>query len=443
MSDDAHAEATADPGEPTGSRRIIRSFSALRVQRFRRVWGANVLSMSGNWMQITGRAVLVYELTGSTAALGLIYFVSFLPQLVLSTFAGVLADAIDRRKVLIGGQMVMASCAALMGVLTVTHTATLWNVGAISLGMGLMQTVVMPSMQATVRSLVPGDHLTSAISLNSATQAATRVIGPLFAGALIPLVGLPWLFFGNAISFIPVVSVWVITKLPPQPPLESSGTIRAVVEGVRYVRNTPTLGVALVVTFVIVGLGNVYQPLAVAYSTDVLADGDTELGAAYYGMLQAALGTGAFVGILGVTDMAKRRTARSITFTAGGFGVALALLALTEVPAVAIGMGAFVGLFHFCTATLCQTVLQHHAPEAMLGRVLSLYALAFVGSMPILGLVGGQIAEVVGTAPTFLGVAAGSLLFTVGLALRWSRYLPQGDAAEAPDPVQVRTAGQM
>jgi predicted MFS family arabinose efflux permease len=249
---------------------------------------------------------------------------------------------------------------------------------------------------------------------------------------MIPLVGLKWLFLGNAISFVPVLVVWIITKLPALEPLKHDGMVRAIAEGVRYVRRTPTLRIALLVTFVIVGLGSVYQPLAVAFCTGVLADGNHDLGATYYGMMQAALGIGSFIGIMGVTDLASRRTARAVTATAIGFGIALALMAVSQMPWLAIGFAGFVGLFQFCTNALCLTVLQHHSPPDMQGRILSLYTLAFVGTMPILGLVGGQIAEVFGTERTIFTVAVGVLIFTVPLARRWSRDLPQRDVADLP-----------
>jgi len=426
-------EPSPDLTEPHALRRIAQSFDALRVPPFRRVWGANFVSQSGDWLQITARAVLIYDITGSTAALGFVYFLSYLPQLVLSTPAGVLADRLDRRKLLIVGQAMMGLCALLMGVLAATGTANLWNVGAVSLVFGVLGTVVLPTMQAVVPSLVPSERINSAVSLNAATVAATRVLGPLIAGVLIPIVGIKWLFFGNAISFIPVVGVWVLTKLPDRISIERSGMVQEVLEGIRFVRRTSTLRVALLVTFVIVGLGSIYQPLAVAFCTGVLAGGDNDLGATYYGMFQAALGVGSFIGIMGVTDLASRRTARAITVSAVCFGVALGLLGLTGMPVIAIGVAGLVGLFQFCTNALCLTVLQHHAPKHMQGRILSLYTLAFVGTMPILGLVGGQVAQIIGTDRTILAVAVGALLFTIPLARRWSRFLPQGDASIAPD----------
>jgi MFS family permease len=418
--------------EPHALGRIARSFEALHVRPFRRVWGANFVSFAGNWLQITARAVLIYDLTGSTAALGFVYFLSYLPQLVLSTPAGVLADRLDRRHLLIVGHTAMAALSVAMGLLAATGSANVWNVGVVSVCVGVLQTITMPTMQAVVPSLVPSERLNSAVSLNAATVAATRVIGPMIAGVLIPFVGVKWLFFGNALCYLPVIAVWFVTVLPPQVAVARAGMVEAVVEAVGYVRRTPTLKVALLVTFVIVGLGSIYQPLAVAFCTGVLAGGDNDLGATYYGMFQSALGIGSFIGIMGVTDLASRRTARAVTVTAIGFGVSLGLLSLTEVPAIAIAIAGAVGLFQFCTNALCLTVLQHHAPAGMEGRILSLYTLAFVGTMPVLGLVGGQVAEAIGTAETFLAVAIGALLFTVALALRWSRFLPQGDAAVAP-----------
>ena len=167
--------------------RAPTAFSVLRHQQYRRIWIGNMVSQTGNWMQITGRAVLVYELTGSTTDLGTVYFLAFAPQLFLSQFAGVIADRFDRRRVLMTAQTFAMLGAVAMGLLAASGKAKIVaNVGALSFVMGLVQTTQLPTQQALVPSLVPHAGAPDAVALNAASQATTRVFGPLLASTRWP-----------------------------------------------------------------------------------------------------------------------------------------------------------------------------------------------------------------------------------------------------------------
>src|SRR5437764_1402408 len=189
-------------------------FSSLRHRVFRRVWAATVVDQTGNWLQIAGRAWLIYHVTGSTTSLGAIYFLSYLPQLLLSQVAGVFADRYDRRRLLMVGEVLMGLGAVGMAVIAATGTASLVNIGVISV----------------------------------------------------------------------------------------------------------VVGVVILTTFVVAGVGQVYQPLSVAFTTKVLAHGDDGTGASYYGIFQAAIGVGSAAGILAMTVMARRQPRR--TFVGASIGCA-------------------------------------------------------------------------------------------------------------------------
>jgi MFS family permease len=384
---------------------------------------ATVVDQTGNWLQITGRAYLIYDVTGSTTSLGAIYFLSYLPQLLLAQFGGVLADRFDRRLVLIMGSVVMGLGAAAMALLAATGTANVATVGALSLVLGAVNTLVLPAQVAVVPALVPRSDLTSAISLTAATQAVTRVIGPLLAGALIPLIGVPWLFWLNAISFIGSLAVWWVTRLGPRATMVESGALGAIAASARWVRDTPAVRVTILTTLVVAGVGQVYQPLAVAFCTKVLAHGNDDRGASYYGLFQAAVGVGAAVGILGLTTLAGRQPRRAMLISTIGCACSLTALGLVRTVPLALSAAVGIGLFQFALITLGLTLIQHTAPEEMRGRVVSIHSVSFAGPLPLIGLAGGALASSIGLSRTLLVFGLISLVFCLPF-LRLARHFP-------------------
>lgn len=189
------------------------AYAALRDRAFRRIFAASFASQTGDWFQITGRALLVYQITGSAAALGVIYVASFVPMLLLTNVGGLIADRFDRRRVMITCQVLAMLGALAMAGLAASDTATLLNVSVISVFLGVVMAVTAPANSALLPMIVEPEHLSSAISLNSSVNSAARVIGPLLAGLLLPLVGLTWLFLLNAVSFLFVIGAWSITRL--------------------------------------------------------------------------------------------------------------------------------------------------------------------------------------------------------------------------------------
>jgi MFS family permease len=384
--------------------------------------------MTGNWLQITGRAYLVYDITGSKAALGVIYFLSYIPNLFLAPFAGVLADRFDRRRLMVLTQTLLAAGAFVMGALAHSETATVFNVGAVSFLMGIVQVLVSPVTQAVVPSLVPTEDLSSAITLSSASQSATRVLGPLLAGVLIPAVGVAWAFYGNAIAATLLVVLWARTHLPAQDVPPSEGPLTAIRAGVQFVRRTPRIRHPLVIVAFMSAVGLVYQPLTVALATDILAGGDSSRGAGYYGLLQAGVGVGSVLGILGFSGMGSRTPGKALLLTSAGFGLVLTLLGFASSTVTVLAAMVGIGAFHFASATLALDVLQHATPDVFRGRVMALYSMAWVGLFPFTSIAGGFLADAVGLRATLSGagvlcavfallyvrLAAPSMLETVG-----------------------------
>jgi MFS family permease len=419
------------PSSEPDSARPHSSLAPLRDAQFRRVWIASIVDQTGNWLQIAGRAWLIYHVTGSTTSLGTIYFLSYLPQLLLSQVGGVFADRYDRRKLLMVGGLLMGLGAVAMAIVAATGTATVLNVGLISVVVGVVQTLTLPAQVALVPALVPKEELSAAISLTAGTQATTRVIGPLLAGSLIPMIGAAWLFWINAFSFVVIVGVWWTTSVTPSPKPAERGIIAATVVAARWVRRTPAVAVVILTTFVVAGIGQVYQPLSVAFATKVLAHGDDSTGASYYGFFQAAIGVGSAIGIVGMTMLARTRPRRTFVVATLGCSAALCLLGITHVLGLALLVAAVIGACQFALTTLSLTIVQHMAPEEMRGRVLSIHSLAFVGPLPIIGLVGGRLASSIGLPATLLSFGVVCAVYCLPF-LRMSRLLPT-EPLEATD----------
>jgi MFS family permease len=406
------------------------ALSALHVPAYRRVWTAVLIASMGTWMQITGRAFLIYDITGSTSALGTIYLVSYGPQLFLAPYAGAIADRYDRRRTVVVGTWLLVATVVATGVLATTGTATLLTLSVVSLITGSIQTVTQTASLALLPTLVDKEDLSSAVSLQAVTSSATRVVGPLIAGALIPVVGVQWLFYLNALSLLPVILAWMRTTVPEFEPVVG-GTLSAVVEGLRFTRRTPAVAVPLGLLTVLSAIGLVYQPLGVAYTTAVLAQGDRTLGGTYFGLLQGAIGIGSIFGILLLTGLSQRRPAAVLVGTGFVFSLALAGLGLTSRLWVALLIGLLIGGCQFANSNLTLALAQHHAPEEMRGRVMSLSLVAFVGIFPFSSFLLGRVATGIGTSATFVGCGAVCLVASV-LVVRWRRdiWIPTGIPAE-------------
>jgi MFS family permease len=425
------------------------AYAALRDHAFRRIFAASFVSQTGDWFQITGRALLVYQITGSAAALGVIYVASFVPMLLLTNVGGVIADRFDRRRIMIVCQVLSMLGALAMAALAASDTATLLNVSAISVFLGVVMAVTAPANSALLPMIVEPEHLTSAISLNSSVNSAARVVGPLLAGLMLPLVGLTWLFLLNAASFLFVIVAWALTRIVQRSRASEHGAMAAMRASLRIARDVRPIRVALVTAAVVGGIGQIYQPLAAAWATDTLADGAKSAGSQAYGLTQAAIGIGAVAGALLVARHHEQR-GRTLWLTAAGTGVSLTVLGLVGWLVPAIVVCVVMGLFQYGAMALCATTIQQHVADELRGRVMSLYVITFVGFYPILGVLGGLVANQTGVPPLFVAAGVAILLYLVPLA-RWApaidtpptavpHYLIDESEAEAAFAVEELTA---
>jgi MFS family permease len=388
-----------------------RTFSALSVPNFKRFFFGQSISLIGTWMQSVAQSWLVYTLTHSATALGFVVALQTLPVLVLGPYAGVIADRVDKRKLMIVLQSFMGIQALVLGLLAVTHAVRFWEVCVLAVVLGFNNTFENPARQSFVLEMVGAAELRNAVSLNSTMVNAARAVGPAIAGLLIASVGEGVCFLVNAASFVAVVYSLVSmdkeTLSPTEPTGRHSGQLR---EGFRYVAKEPRLGIPLLMMGFVGMLAYEFQ-----VTLPVVAKQTFHGGPATYGFLTAAMGAGAVLG--GLITAARGRTGlRHLTFAALLFGIAIGFASLAPLLAVEFVALAAVGWASVTFLATGNSTLQLQADPSMRGRVMSLWAVAFQGSTPIGGPVIGWVVAAT-SARIGLGVGGLACLVAAGIGL--------------------------
>jgi MFS family permease len=399
------------------------TFAALAIPNYRRYIAGQSVSLIGTWMQMAAQSWLVLSLTGSATTLGVIVALQTLPVLLLGPYGGVVADRIDKRRLMVILQIAMGVQALILGVLTVSGSVRLWEIGVLAALLGLNNAFENPARQAFMLELVGGESLRNAVTLNSVLVNVARVIGPAVAGVLIATVGEGPCFLANAASFAAVVASLVTldhSAIAPSPPSgREPGQLR---EGLRYIRRTPELGVPLAMMALAGALAYEFQ-----VTLPVMARQGLHVGATGFGFMTAAMGVGAVVGGLFVANRG-RTGLPTLVLAASAFGVVLLLASLapnlpTELFALALAGGASISFMSTGNSTL-----QLAAAPSMRGRVMSLWFVAFQGSTPIGGPIVGWVMAQAG-ARVGLGLGGVTCLLTALLGLLALRRLTPGSVS--------------
>jgi MFS family permease len=386
-----------------------QTFASLSTPNYRRFLGGQAVSMAGTWMQTIAQSWLVLQLTGSATAVGLVVALQTLPILLLGPYAGVVVDRLDKRRLMIGLLAVMGAQALVLGALTATGAVQLWHVYVLAFLLGTISSFENPARQTFVQELVGSTNLRNAVSLNSVLVNVSRAVGPAVAGLVIATGGLALCFLLNAISFLAVISSLArldISALTPSTPTpRAPGQLR---EGLAYVRRTPALAVPLVMMALVGCLAYEFQVVLPIVASETFA-GDART----YGFLTAAMGIGAVVG--GLAMAAWGRTGMwSLAGSAAAFGVAMLATALAPTLAVAlVGMG-LVGAASVTFQSTGNSTLQLASAPHMRGRVMALWAVAFLGSTPIGGPIAGYVSQHFGGRA---GLALGAVACLLAAAL--------------------------
>jgi MFS family permease len=417
--------------------RALRSetFASLRNPNYRLYVSGQAVSLVGTWMQTVAQSWLVLTLTGSGTALGLVVALQTLPVLLLGPYGGVVADRIDKRRLMIGLQSMMGVLALVLGLLTTTGTVQLWQVYVLAFLLGLNNCFENPARQSFVLEMVGPTDLRNAVSLNSVLVNAARAVGPAIAGIIIATGGTGVCFLLNAVSFAAVV--FTLSRLdvsalnPSTPAPRGKGQLR---EGLSYVRHTPALGVPLLMMALVGCLTYEFQVVL-----PVMADQTFHGGSQTYGFMTGAMGVGAVVG--GLYVAARGRTGiRTLVVTAAMFGVVVLLAAAAPVLWVELVALALVGAVSVGFLSTGNSTLQLTAAPHMRGRVMALWAVAFLGSTPIGGPIAGAVSEAFG-ARVGLGMGAVACLVAaaIGLLVLRNAARPEVDRPLADPAAQPAT----
>lgn len=391
--------------------RITRAFPALAVPQYRRYIAASMLASIGVFMQQTATGWLVLVLTNSPALLGLATAAYWVPSLLLSVVAGVVADRVDRRRLLVITNGAAALLALVLALLTTSGLIEYWHVLVLSLLLGLTFTVQQPANQAVVSTLVPREALGSAIALNSAQFNLLRIVAPGIAGVFIAANALDLGFWIQALTLALVTALFAGIRVPSTRLADRAQAAlwTDLRDGVRYVSANRALAVIVLLPAVPALLVLNYNTFIPVYARDILA-----VGPAGIGLLTGAVGAGALAGSLSLA--AFRPAGGSGRLIVGSMlivGVSLTTFAVSRSLPVSMVALLLIGAFQVQFYSTTNVLIQVLVPPRLRGRVLSLYLLTSIGLIPIASLAGGAIAEILDVESL---LAAGGIL-TVAIAL--------------------------
>jgi MFS family permease len=404
---------------------VRRTFQSLSVRNYRLFFLGQVVSVTGTWMQSVAQMWLVLHLTQNGVALGVTAALQFTPMLLLGAWGGVLADRLDKRKVLLGTQAAAGLLAAGLATLTLTGLVTLWAVYAFAFALGLVNVVDNPTRQSFVSEMVGGRLVSNAVSLNSTVFTSARVVGPAIAGLLIAVVGTGWCFAFNAVSYAAVLVALLSMRteeLHRAPVRPRNGN--QLLEGVRYAWSRPELRLPLLAMLAIGTLGFNFNVLLPLVATRVFHGGPGT-----YGLLFSLMGVGSVIGAL-FTAHRSRPTIRLLLGAGTAFG-ALLLLA-SGIPALWMEAAALAAVGSAMTTyqATSNSLLQLNSRPELRGRVIALYMVVFGGTTPVGGPITGWIAQTLG-ARTAMAIAGTIAVLAALTATFWWRRAREGSREPA------------
>ena len=403
------------------------AFRAFRNYNYRLFWTAQVISVTGTWMQRIAQAWLVLQLTDSPLALGTIATVQFLPILLFSLFGGVFADRLPKLRVLSVTQSVMAVQALLFAVLVSSDLINLPEVYVLAAILGVASALDQPTRQAFLVEMVGPDDLTNAVALNSVQFNVARISGPALGGLAIAVIGVSGCLYLNAASFLAVIAAIALMRQSEffdVPPRIQGRVLSQLAEGVRYALRTPDIALIIIVLGIVGTFGynfTVVLPLIAKFSLGA--------GPGGFGLLTSVMGVGSVFAGLGVA-LGKSPSRGRLLIGGTGFTLLLFALAFCHSWWSAVPVVMALGVFSIVFQTTASTRLQLLAPREMRGRIMSIYQLLFAGTTPIGGAIYGLLADRGGVS-----WATGVMAVLCGFGvLAGLTYLRAGSLRHPPGP---------
>jgi MFS family permease len=396
---------------PTGPR--VTTFASLRNRNYRWFWLSMLASFSGLMMQNLARGWLVYELTSSPFALGMVSAAWGVPMLLLAIYGGAVTDRVSKRNLLIITQITQGIITAIISVLIFTGAIAVWHLMVAAALTGITFAFNAPGRQAFIPELVTGRELMNAIALNSMGTNLMRIGAPALAGVLIAVIGVAGVYFISVGLYAVAAATLFMVSISGSVQGRSATSVTAdVLEGLKYIGRSPVILSLLVLAFVSVLIAMPYMQLMPAFVVDVL-----DAGAPGLGWLSAAGGTGALAGALVIASLGDfRKKGRLMLGVAFGFGVVLAGFALSTSLPIALVLVFGVGLANNGYLVVNNTLIQTNVPDRVRGRVMSIYVMTF--ALPLLGaLVSGAVAEKIGVPIVIAGSGIVVALFVLALGI--------------------------
>ena len=393
---------------------LSRTFAALRHRNYRLFFFGQLVSLIGTWMQNVAQAWLVYELTNSPFKLGVVSFCSGVPVLLFSLWAGVVADRVPKRRLLVVTQTVMMTLAFILAADMFLGTIQWWHIAIMAFLLGTANAFDGPTRHAFVVEMVGRNELMNAIALNSAMFNTARIVGPALAGIILAAVGAAWCFVLNGVSFLAVIAGLVLMDVKPYVgAIPTESPLKQMREGLSYIWHHPTVRplITLVAVSNMFALG--YMALLPAFAQDVL-----HAGKVGYGFMSTAIGVGALAGALVIASLGNYQR-KGLILTAGNLLFPVMVIALSLSKSFHLTMGCLVvaGFGFMAQNATANTLVQTTVPDTLRGRVMSVYMMVFLGFFPIGSLIAGAMAERFGVP---VGAAFGGIVaLAYGIYLAW------------------------
>jgi MFS family permease len=421
---DTSNSAAVDASAQVQQSRWAVGMRALRHRNFQLFFSGQLISLIGTWMQTVAQSWLVYKLTGSSLQLGEVGFANQIPVFLLAPIGGMVADRVNRHRIVIATQIASMVLALILALLTLKHWITVPQIFVLSGLLGVVSAFDIPGRQSFLVDMVGREDLMNAIALNSSMFNGARVIGPAVAGLLVARIGEGWCFFANGVSYLAVIAGLLMMKIECTRRSTSDSPLADIIEGFQWVSRTAPIRALLLLLGLVSLVGMPYTVLMPIFADRILHGGAKGLG-----ILMGFTGVGALLGALTLAlRSGVRGLGRLVALTCAGFGVSLIAFALSRYfwlsALLLIPAGFCIMLQMACSNTLIQSMV----PDALRGRVMAVYSMMFMGMAPFGALLGGAIADRVG-AP--IAVASGGVAGIVG-AITFARKLPafRGEARQ-------------
>lgn len=381
---------------------------ALRHRNYQLFFGGQCISLTGTWMQNVAQAWLVYQLSKSSFLLGLVGFVGQFPVFLIAPLAGHVADRWSRHRIIVATQAAMMLLAFALAAITFSGVVQVWHVVVLAALLGVVNAFDMPARQAFVVQMVGRADLTNAIALNSSLFNGARIVGPAIAGLLVAAIGEAWCFFANGVSYIAVIAGLLLMRIEPhvQPP-QAESAIAHIIAGFRWVGHTRPIRALLIQLGIVSLAGMPYAVLMPIFADRILHHGATGLG-----VLLGATGVGALGGALRLAlRQGTRGLGRSLAYSTFSFGALLILFAYSRSFWLSAALLVPAGFAFISQMAGTNTLIQSMVPDALRGRVMSVYSMMFMGMAP-LGALGAGIAAAHFGAPFTVALGGAGLCFT-------------------------------